>query len=93
MRDTARKVLGNEGLVSQVVPDLTAEDFGFYLQEIPGAFLWLGCGTEGEPIHGLHDARMCPNENALVVGSKLMSQVVIDALAALEQGADFSKRD
>ena len=93
VKDTARKVLGEEGLVSQVVPDLTAEDFGFYLQEIPGAFLWLGCGTEGEPIHGLHDARMCPNENALVVGSKLMSQVVIDALAALEQGADFSKKD
>ena len=44
MRDTARKVLGDEGLVSQVVPDLTAEDFGFYLQEIPGAFLWLCCG-------------------------------------------------
>ena len=91
--DTARQVLGEKGLVSHVVPDLTAEDFGFYLQNIPGCFLWLGCGTEGEPVHGLHNAKLCPNEQALVVGSKLMSQVVINALAALNQGVDFNKKD
>lgn len=91
--DTARQVLGEKGLVSHVVPDLTAEDFGFYLQDIPGCFLWLGCGTEEEPVHGLHNAKLCPNEQALVVGSKLMSQVVINALAALNQGVDFNKKD
>jgi len=45
------------------------------------------------PVHGLHNAKLCPNEQALVVGSKLMSQVVINALAALNQGVDFNKKD
>ena len=91
--DTARQVLGENGLAAHVVPDLTAEDFGFYMQDIPGSFLWLGCGTEGQPVHGLHNAKMCPNENALVVGSKLMSQVVINALDALQKGVDFTQKD
>lgn len=92
VEETAKDVLGEAGLESHVVPDLTAEDFGRYLQSIPGAFLWLGCGIKGKPVHGLHNAKMCPDEHALVVGSKLMSQLAINALSALNHGADFSKR-
>lgn len=92
VESTAAEVLGKDGLESHVVPDLTAEDFGRYLQAIPGAFLWLGCGIKGKPVHGLHNAKMCPDEHTLVVGSKLMSQLAINALAALNNGADFNKR-
>ncbi len=91
--DTARDVLGTEALMPHVNPDLTAEDFGFYLQKIPGAFLWLGVGTPGKPVHGLHSAQCCPDEKSLVVGSVLMSQVVINALHALNQGVDFSNKN
>ena len=89
---TIKDVLGPDALASHVTPDLTAEDFGFYLQKMPGAFLWLGCGIKGQPVHGLHTSKMCPDENALVVGSKVMSQVAINALKALNAGVDFSKK-
>jgi amidohydrolase len=91
--DTVCEVLGKEALYPQVRPDLTAEDFGFFLQKIPGAFLWLGCGTPGQPVYGLHSARCCPDEKALVVGSRLMSEVVINALNEFHKGIDFSLKE
>ena len=81
-----RQVLGDEALVPGISPDLTAEDFGFYLQKVPGAFLWLGCGIKDQPVHGLHNAKFCPDEQALVVGSRLMSQLAINALQQLKAG-------
>lgn len=33
--ETVRQVLGDEALVPGISPDLTAEDFGFYLQKVP----------------------------------------------------------
>lgn len=91
--DTAKEVLGPDAVTPNVQPDLTAEDFGFYLTDIPGAFLWLGCGKAGQPVYGLHNAKFCPDENALVVGSRLMSQVAINALKKINEGVDFSKKD
>ena len=91
--EMARKVLREGGVEPHVSPDLTAEDFGVYLTEVPGAFLWLGCGTPGEPVYGLHNAKCSPNEQALITGSRLMSQLAIDALKALNSGEDFSRKD
>ncbi len=91
--DTAAEVLGKDAVMPNVQPDLTAEDFGVYLTEFPGAFLWLGCGRKGEPVYGLHSAKFCPDEKALEMGSRLMSQVAINALKALAQGVDLHKKD
>ncbi len=91
--ETATQVLGEDAVMPHVQPDLTAEDFGFYLQKLPGAFLWLGCSRKGEPIYGLHNASFCPDERALSVGSCLMAQVAINALKELAQGVDFHKQN
>lgn len=91
--DTAQEVLGKDAVMPGVQPDLTAEDFGFYLTETPGAFLWLGCGIKGRPVYGLHSSKMIPDENALIAGSKLMSQVAINALKKINEGVDFSEKD
>jgi amidohydrolase len=93
VRQTAQETLGEEAVMAHVEPDLTAEDFGFYLQKVPGAFLWLGCSTPGTPAAGLHNARCCPDEKALEVGSRLMAGVVIKALAALSADHDFFQKD
>ena len=82
--------LGADALL-KIEPDLTAEDFGRYLQVVPGCFCWLGCHKAGEEKHGLHNAQINPDENTLHVGSKMMTQVAIDALEALHKGVDFSK--
>ncbi len=40
---------------------MTGEDFGYFLEQIPGFMFWLGVGSE----FGLHDARLEPNEEAI----------------------------
>ncbi|MFD2704974.1 N-acetyldiaminopimelate deacetylase [Salibacterium lacus] len=41
---------------------MTGEDFGYFLEEIPGVMFWLGVDTP----YGLHDARMEPKEEAII---------------------------
>ncbi|MCK0472926.1 N-acetyldiaminopimelate deacetylase [Halalkalibacter sp. APA_J-10(15)] len=40
---------------------MTGEDFGYFLEEIPGFMFWLGVDTP----YGLHDAKIEPNEQAI----------------------------
>ncbi|RSL30436.1 N-acetyldiaminopimelate deacetylase [Salibacterium salarium] len=40
---------------------MTGEDFGYFLEEIPGTMFWLGVDTP----YGLHDARIEPDEAAI----------------------------
>ncbi|MBX5436554.1 MAG: N-acetyldiaminopimelate deacetylase [Alicyclobacillaceae bacterium] len=46
---------------------MTGEDFGYFLEDIPGFMFWLGVGAE----HGLHHARLEPDERALGVGVRV----------------------
>ena len=78
-------------MAANLEPDLTAEDFGRYLQVLPGCFCWLGCHEEGTERFGLHSARFCPDERTLHVGSKLVAGLATNALDALSKGVDFTK--
>ncbi|RTE03936.1 N-acetyldiaminopimelate deacetylase [Paenibacillus whitsoniae] len=40
---------------------MTGEDFGYFLEQIPGFMFWLGVDTP----HGLHHAKLNPNEDAI----------------------------
>ena len=40
---------------------MTGEDFGYFLEQIPGFMFWLGVDSP----YGLHDARLTPNEDAI----------------------------
>jgi N-acetyldiaminopimelate deacetylase len=42
---------------------MTGEDFGYFLERIPGFMFWLGVETP----FGLHHARLEPNEDAIDV--------------------------
>ncbi|MFB5660759.1 N-acetyldiaminopimelate deacetylase [Alteribacillus sp. HJP-4] len=42
---------------------MTGEDFGYFLEEIPGVMFWLGVDTP----YGLHDSRIEPKEDAIQV--------------------------
>ncbi len=89
--ETVEQVLGKDALAANLEPDLTAEDFGRYLQVLPGCFCWLGCHEEGTERFGLHSARFCPDERTLHVGSKLVAGLATNALDALSKGVDFTK--
>ena len=62
MTDFAREVLGEvlgpDAVVEIDKPSLGAEDFAFYLEKVPGTFMWLGNSPPGEedsaPLHNPH---------------------------------------
>lgn len=64
----ARNIFG-EAQVQTAVPSMGGEDFAYYLERIPGCFLWLGLG-EGYPHH---HPKFDAGDDALLPGVQLMS--------------------
>ena len=48
---------------------MTGEDFGYFLEAIPGMMFWLGVDTP----YGLHNAKIEPNEEALWIAVNLLT--------------------
>lgn len=66
----ARQVATDMGLdTSMAGPSMASEDFAFMLNEVPGAYLWLGAAREGEN-PGLHSAKFDFNDAVLPVGAE-----------------------
>jgi amidohydrolase len=49
--DTAIGVLGEDGYRTAEKHAMTAEDFAFYLDTVPGCMFWLGAGESSAPLH------------------------------------------
>lgn len=52
-------------------PSMASEDFAFYLEQVPGAFLFLGVGDDGGGSYKLHHERFLPNAEAMKYGIAL----------------------
>ena len=68
--DAARALFGSALLAD--APAATAEDFAFMLQQVPGAYIWLGSGT-GEHGPSLHDPGFDFNDEVLPAGAALLA--------------------
>jgi metal-dependent amidase/aminoacylase/carboxypeptidase family protein len=53
-----------------------AEDFAFFLEKVPGAFIWLGVG---EDVSGLHTPKFAFDEEVLPRGSALLAALALEA--------------
>lgn len=64
-----------------LAPSMAGEDFAFYLQQRPGAFVWIGNGAlrDGAELHG---PRYDFNDAILPVASRWMAEVAKTALSA-----------
>jgi amidohydrolase len=84
--DTIRSVLGEEGLVVvEQVPPFFGEDFAYYLQKIPGVMYWLGVSNSEKGIIGLpHHPQFAVDEEAIIVGIKTMTAVILNYLDTLK---------
>jgi amidohydrolase len=78
--EAVHAVLGEEGQVT-APQSLGAEDFGWYLDRVPGAMMRLGTRTPGGPTYDLHQGNLRVDERAVVVGAKLLAQAAMGALA------------
>lgn len=58
------------------------EDFGWYLEHVPGAFARLGVWPGDGPMRDLHQPTFDLDERALLTGTRLMVHTALAALAA-----------
>lgn len=60
----------------QAAPIMTTEDFGAFLEQVPGCFWHLGVGGDAP----LHNDRFCPSEDVLPLAAALHVQTCLMAL-------------
>jgi amidohydrolase len=78
---TLRKVVGEAKVVS-IRPLMPAEDFSYFQKVVPGFYYYLGVANRRRGITaGWHTAEFDVDEESLVVGVKVMSNVLVDYLA------------
>ncbi len=78
----AREVACAPGSTLAVVdaqPSMAAEDFSFMLQQVPGCYVWMGAGKDGEN-PGLHSPRYDFNDAVLPTGAGYWVDLVRRAL-------------
>jgi len=77
---TIRRVVGDKNTVS-IKPFMPAEDFSYFQKVSPGFYYFLGVGNRAKGITaGWHTPEFDVDEESLVVGVKVMSNVLLEYL-------------
>jgi amidohydrolase len=79
LADSVGAVLGDDGQVS-APQSLGAEDFGWYLERVPGAMMRLGTRTPGGPTYDLHQGNLRVDERAIAIGARLLAEAAMRSL-------------
>jgi amidohydrolase len=80
MLPTLTRVLGKEN-VKELKPQMVAEDFAYYCQNIPGFFFFLGVKNPTEKtMPPLHNPYFNPDEKSIPWGIKIMCHLLLDSL-------------
>ncbi|NLY81014.1 MAG: amidohydrolase, partial [Lysinibacillus sp.] len=64
----AKEVFGSDAVEEIEKPSMASEDFAFYLEEVPGAFLFLGVGDDEGGAYKLHHEKFLPSPEAMKYG-------------------------
>jgi amidohydrolase len=75
-----RRVVGVAGQV-QTTQSLGGEDFGWYLERVPGAMGRLGTRTPGGPRYDLHQGNIVVDEGATTLAARVLAGVAVTAMA------------
>ena len=74
------RVLGVKGQVS-VPQSLGGEDYGWMLEQVPGAMFRLGTRTPGGATYDLHQGDFRVDERAIGIGARVQAEAVMGALS------------
>jgi hippurate hydrolase len=77
----ARAIAGEDALRTDLTPSMGAEDFAFMMQDIPGAYIWIGNGP-AEGGRNLHSPNYQFNDAIIPVGVQYFCEVAKRALDA-----------
>lgn len=73
----ARNVVGEDAVDPDVSPMMISEDFGAFIQHVPGNFVFIGNGADGqEGATPLHNAQYDFNDSILSTGARYFAEVV-----------------
>lgn len=86
-RRAAEAVLGPRNVVPQDHPSMGAEDFAFYLHEVPGCYVRFGACAEGQSYVPLHSPSFTIDERVLHIGARFFERVVREAQHSLPRTA------
>ena len=73
----AGSLFGEARAVELAHPSMGGEDFAFFLQKLPGAYIWLGIGD----VSGLHTPQFAFDEEILPQGAALLTAIALEALS------------
>jgi len=73
--------LGESGVAVMDYPSMGAEDFSFYLQQLPGCYVRFGARLRENEYIPLHSPAFDIDENVLKIGTSFFDQVAREALA------------
>lgn len=73
------KVTEKENIILDKQVSMLAEDFSYYLNEVPGALFNLGCSEPNcNHFENLHSSKLIADENCISVGMEVFTQAVVD---------------
>jgi amidohydrolase len=79
MTPTLVRLLGKDK-VAEWKPQMIAEDFAFLARKAPGFYFFLGVRGPGQPATPLHSPAFSPDERAIPLGMRILSNLLVDAL-------------
>jgi amidohydrolase len=76
-------VVGSENVI-RTDPVMGGEDFAYFSNAVPGLYYWLGTTKPGTTSGGLHTPTYTGDDEAIAVGMRVMSNLLVDFL--LQEG-------
>jgi amidohydrolase len=76
---TIDEKIGKEKRI-EIKPNLGGEDFSYYLEKIPGVFIFVGAGNDTNAIYGHHNPKFDIDEDSIIIGAKILSDIAIRLL-------------
>ena len=79
MAQVMQELLGADNTFPDIAPAMTAEDFGFMLEQVPGAYGWIGNGPKNQPAGSgtsLHNPRYDFNDDNIALGARFWERLV-----------------
>ena len=80
MVEAGEKVFGKENVFGDAAPFSASEDFGAFLEKIPGAYAMFGAGKEGAENYPLHNHKFNFNDDMLEKVAEYFAQLTCDRL-------------
>ena len=66
-----RNLFGENAVIQLEVPSMSSEDFAYYLENVPGTFMFLGVKDDKGGAYKLHNDHFLPDEEAMKYGIAL----------------------